>query len=38
MFHILTVEDRIRENGDGFRSLFLCETCHTVASNATPWN
>jgi len=38
MFHIGTVRNQIREYGDGFRSLFLCEDCHVVTSNATGWN
>ncbi|MBB3094519.1 hypothetical protein FHR83_002171 [Actinoplanes campanulatus] len=38
MFHALTVETYIREHGDGFRSLYLCEDCHKVASTATGWN
>ena len=28
----------IREYGDGFRSLFLCEDCSYIASQAMGWN
>jgi hypothetical protein len=38
MFHVATIENRIREYGDGWRSLFLCEQCGTVACQATGWN
>jgi hypothetical protein len=38
MFHVATVEHHVREYGDGFRSLFLCEDCHMAACNATGWN
>ncbi|MDW5326939.1 hypothetical protein [Plantactinospora sp. KLBMP9567] len=38
MFHVVSVENRIREYGDGWRSLFICEDCHTVSCNATGWN
>jgi hypothetical protein len=38
MFHVATVEHLVREYGDGFRSLFLCEDCHVAACNATGWN
>jgi hypothetical protein len=37
MFHVVTVENHVRDYGDGWRSLFVCEDCHTVASNATGW-
>ncbi len=38
MFHVSTMVTDVREYGDGFRSLYLCETCGLVASHATPWN
>ncbi|MGN9919155.1 hypothetical protein [Micromonospora palomenae] len=38
MFHVVSVENRIREYGDGWRSLFICEDCQTVSCNATGWN
>lgn len=38
MFHICTVASTLREYGDGFRSLFFCEDCLQVASQATGWN
>ncbi|OLT18500.1 hypothetical protein BJF79_17275 [Actinomadura sp. CNU-125] len=38
MFHVTTVENHVREYGDGWRSLFICEDCRTVACNATGWN
>jgi hypothetical protein len=38
MFHVLSVEHHVRDYGDGFRSLFLCEDCRIVACNATGWN
>jgi hypothetical protein len=38
MFHVATVENHVREYGDGWRGVFVCEDCHTVASNATGWN
>jgi hypothetical protein len=38
MFHVVTVENYIREHGDGFRSLYLCEDCEKVAVTATGWN
>jgi hypothetical protein len=38
MFHIATVSNQIREHGDGWRSLYLCEDCQTVAVTATGWN
>ena len=36
--HLATVEHHVREYGDGFRSLFLCEDCRMAACNATGWN
>ncbi|MET8148284.1 hypothetical protein ACIBSW_26960 [Actinoplanes sp. NPDC049668] len=38
MFHTATVSHHIRDYGDGWRSLYLCEDCHTVAVTATGWN
>jgi hypothetical protein len=38
MFHVTTVENHVREYGDGWRSLFICEDCLTIACNATGWN
>lgn len=38
MFHACTVADTLREYGDGFRSLFFCEKCMQVASQAMGWN
>jgi hypothetical protein len=38
MFHVITVEHHIRDYGDGWRSLFLCEDCHVASVNATGWN
>lgn len=38
MFHLLSVTHHVRDYGDGFRSLFLCEDCHTAACQATSWN
>ncbi len=38
MFHIATMTCDVREYGDGFRSLFICEDCDIVASHATGWN
>jgi len=38
MFHLSTVVSDVREYGEGFRSLYLCETCGLVASHASPWN
>ncbi len=38
MFHVLSVEHDIRPYGDGFRSLYVCETCETVACTGTGWN
>lgn len=34
MFHVCTVASTLREYGDGFRSLFLCEECMQVACQA----
>ncbi len=38
MFHICTVASTLRKYGDGFRSLFLCEECMQIASQAMGWN
>ncbi|GCE31170.1 hypothetical protein KDA_66540 [Dictyobacter alpinus] len=38
MFHVCTVTSGIRAYGDGFRSLFLCEDCNYVASQAMGCN
>lgn len=38
MFHMSTMTSNVREYGEGFRSLYLCETCGLVASHATSWN
>lgn len=38
LFHVCTMTQDVREYGDGFRSLYLCETCGLVASHAMPWN
>jgi hypothetical protein len=38
MFHVVSVEHHVREYGDGWRSLFICEDCQTVTCNATGWN
>jgi hypothetical protein len=38
MFHIAYIETSVLKYGDGFRSLFLCEDCHTSSTLATLWN
>jgi hypothetical protein len=38
MFHLGYTGTQVREYGDGFRSLFICETCRTSATVATLWN
>jgi hypothetical protein len=38
MFHIATLRDGVRQYGDGFRSLFVCEDCERIACHATGWN
>ncbi|MFC7550999.1 hypothetical protein [Plantactinospora sp. GCM10030261] len=38
MFHILTVQNYIREYGHGWRSLYLCEQCSITTCTATNWN
>jgi hypothetical protein len=38
MFHVATLTVEVREYGDGFRSLFVCEECECAACQATSWN
>jgi len=38
MFHVATVEDRIRSYGDGFRCLYVCEDCNVAACTGVSWN
>lgn len=38
MFHVATLGHGVREYGDGFRSLFVCEECERAACHATAWN
>jgi hypothetical protein len=38
MFHVATLRDGVRQYGDGFRSLFVCEDCERAACHATSWN
>jgi len=38
MFHVVTVQNYIREYGHGWRSLYLCEDCHLTTCTATNWN
>ncbi|MEU0562906.1 hypothetical protein [Dactylosporangium sp. NPDC006015] len=38
MFHVATVTNHLRGDGDGFRSLYICETCHLTTSAASNWN
>ena len=38
MFHIATAVSDIREYGDGFRSVFICEQCTRAAVTGTNWN
>lgn len=38
MFHVLTADAQIREHGDGFRSLFVCERCGVAACDAAGYN
>jgi hypothetical protein len=38
MFHVASVENHIREYGDGWHSIFICEDCRMVSCNATGWN
>ncbi|MFF5228847.1 hypothetical protein [Dactylosporangium sp. NPDC000521] len=38
MFHVATVTNHIRGDGDGFRSLYICEDCHLTTSAASNWN
>lgn len=38
MFHVATVRSDIREYGDGFRGLYVCEDCGGAACQGTMWN
>ena len=38
MFHVGYTGHSVREYGDGFRSLFICEDCRVSATVATLWN
>lgn len=38
MFHVATVTNHIRDYGDGFCSLYICEDCHVTACTAPHWN
>lgn len=38
MFHVATLTDGVRQYGDGWRSLFVCEECECAACHATSWN
>jgi hypothetical protein len=38
MFHIGETGHSVREYGEGFRSLFICESCRISATVATLWN
>jgi hypothetical protein len=38
MFHVATLVDGVRQCGDGFRSLFVCEDCERAACYTTSWN
>lgn len=38
MFHVVTVENYLREYGHGWRSLYLCEQCRLTTCTATNWN
>jgi hypothetical protein len=38
MFHVATVQNNIREYGDGWRSLYVCAECRLTTCTATPWN
>jgi hypothetical protein len=38
MFHVASVEHHVRDYGDGWRSLYVCEDCRLVTCNATGWN
>jgi hypothetical protein len=38
MFHVVTVQNYIREYGHGWRSLYLCEECRLTTCTATNWN
>jgi hypothetical protein len=38
MFHVASIEHHVRDYGDGWRSVFVCEDCQLVTCNATGWN
>ncbi len=38
MFHCASIESSAREYGEGFRSVFYCETCIRAAVTGTNWN
>ncbi|GAB4052356.1 hypothetical protein [Catellatospora paridis] len=38
MFHVVTVQNYIREYGHGWRTLYLCERCQITTCTATNWN
>ena len=38
MFHVASVEHHVRDYGDGWRGLFVCEDCRLVTCNANGWN
>jgi hypothetical protein len=38
MFHLASLEHHVRDYGDGWRGLFVCEDCQLVTCNATGWN
>jgi hypothetical protein len=38
MFHVASVTHHVRDYGDGWRGLFVCEDCQLVTCNANGWN
>lgn len=38
MFHVVTVQNYIREYGHGRRSLYICEQCQVTTCTATNWD
>jgi hypothetical protein len=38
MLHICAVSSRVREYGEGFRNLAVCEDCRTAACTGVMWN
>ncbi|MEU8004295.1 hypothetical protein AB0B66_24335 [Catellatospora sp. NPDC049111] len=38
MFHVVTVQNYLREYGHGWRTLYLCEDCEITTCTATNWN